>query len=183
MGQELAVTPLQLAMAFAAIANDGVLMKPLIVKEIRDEEGKVVRRFEPQAARRAVSEKTAKTMKSILRKVVTEGTGKRAEIEGYSPGGKTGTAQRALPVTDETGRIVKWVYSDTIFNSTFCGFAPAEDPEIVILVALQSTVKPKHFGGTVAAPVFARIGEKALKYLQVQPHEEKEENTRSAQLN
>jgi len=182
MGQEVAVTPLQLAMAFGAIANDGVLMKPLIVKEIRDEAGTVVNRFEPQPVRRVISEDTARTMRSILRKVISEGTGKRAEIEGYLPAGKTGTAQRALPVTDENGRIKKWVYSDKIFNSTFCGFAPFDDPQVVILVTLQGTVKPQHFGGIVAAPVFARIGEKVLKYLRVQPGEGKAKSIASAQL-
>jgi cell division protein FtsI (penicillin-binding protein 3) len=179
MGQEVAVTPLQLAMAFGAIANDGVLMKPLIIKEIKDEAGQVVKSFEPQSVGRAISPKTAKTMKSVLRKVVAQGTGKRAEIKGYSPAGKTGTAQRALPVTDESGQILRWVYSDKVFNSTFCGFAPAQNPRAVILVVLQGTIKPKHFGGTVAAPVFAAIGEKVLQYLQVQPVEEVE-NTPSA---
>jgi len=171
MGQEVAVTPLQLAMAYAAIANGGVLMKPLIVKEIRDGEGKPAIRFEPQPVRRVISEKTAQTMRLALEKVVSEGTGKRANIKGYSEGGKTGTAQRALPVTDEAGRIKKWVYSNMVFNSTFCGFAPVENPRVVILVTLQGTVKPRHYGGTVAAPVFAQVGEKVLKYLHVQPDE------------
>jgi len=173
MGQEVAVTPLQLTMAFAGIANGGVLMKPLIIKEVRDESGDVIARFDPQPLGRAISQETAAKMKSILRRVVSpEGTGNRADIKGYSQAGKTGTAQRALPVTDESGRIVKWVYSDTIFNSTFCGFAPVDNPQIVIVVTLQGTVKPYHFGGKVAAPVFAQIGEKVLRYLQVQPDEE-----------
>jgi cell division protein FtsI (penicillin-binding protein 3) len=172
MGQEVAVTPLQLVMAFAAIANEGVLMKPTIVKEIMDESGKVLTRFEPEAVGRAVSTATAKTMKSILERVVSEGTGKRADIKGYSEAGKTGTAQRALPVKNESGRIVKWVYSDTVFNSSFVGFAPVGHPEVAILVTLQGTVRPKHYGGTVAGPVFARIGERILKHLQVKPDEE-----------
>lgn len=172
MGQEIAVTPLQLAMAFAAIANDGILMKPLIFKEITDETGRTETSFEPQPVRRVLSEKTAGTMKRILQKVVLEGTGKRADVKGYTEAGKTGTAQRALPVKDENGRIVKWVYSDTIFNSTFCGFAPVENPEVVVLVTLQGTVRPKHFGGTVAGPAFARIGERVLRYLQILPDAE-----------
>jgi len=169
MGQELAVTPLQLVMAFAAIAKEGVLMKPMILKEITDEAGEVVTRFEPEPVGRAVSKATAKAMKSILQRVVSEGTGKRANIKGYTEAGKTGTAQRALPLKNESGRIVKWVYSDTVFNSSFCGFAPVEDPQIAILVTLQSTIRPKHYGGTVAGPVFARIGERVLKHLQVKP--------------
>ena len=172
MGQEVAMTPLQLAMAFAAIANDGILMKPLIVKEITDEAGRTQTSFAPEPVGRVLSERTASTMKRILQKVVLEGTGKRADIKEYTEAGKTGTAQRALPVKDENGRIVKWVYSDTVFNSTFCGFAPAENPEIVILVTLQGTVRPKHFGGTVAGPAFARIGERVLRYLQVLPDAE-----------
>ncbi len=184
MGQEVAVTPLQLAMGLAAIANGGVLMKPLIVKEIRarqpgrgeENAGEVVTRFEPQGVRRVISEEAAETMRSILQRVVSrEGTGRRADIKGYSQAGKTGTAQRALPVTDDRGR-VRWVYSHTVFNSTFCGFAPVKDPQVVILVTLQGTVKPHHYGGTVAGPVFARIGEKVLKYLHVQPDEEKAES-------
>lgn len=172
MGQEVAVTPLQLAMAFAAIANDGVLMKPMILREITDEAGATETKFTPQAVGRALSEKTARTMKAILEKVVLDGTGKRADIKGYTEAGKTGTAQRALPVKDENGRIVKWVYSDTVFNSSFCGFAPAENPEIAVLITLQGTVRPKHFGGTVAGPAFARIGERVLRYLQVTPDAE-----------
>ncbi len=180
MGQEVAVTPLQLAMAFGAIANGGVLMKPLIVKEVRDQTGEILESFEPQPVGRAISQETAGIMRAILRKVVAKGTGKRAEIQGYFPAGKTGTAQRALPVEDDNGRIVKWVYSDTIFNSIFCGFAPAQKPRVVILIVLQGTVKPKHFGGTVAGPVFARIGEKVLEYLQVQPEEEPESTSNGA---
>jgi cell division protein FtsI/penicillin-binding protein 2 len=182
MGQEVAVTPLQLAMAMAAIANGGVLMKPQIIKEIRDESGKVMEQFEPQVVRQVISESTAETMKSFLQKVVSkEGTGRRADIPGYSQGGKTGTAQKALPVRNETGEIVKWVYSDTVFNSTFCGFAPVDNPQVAILITLQGTVKPHHFGGTVAGPAFSRIGERVLKYLQVEP-DEKEELKTSAQL-
>ncbi len=172
MGQEIAVTPLQLAMALAAIANDGVLMKPMILKKITDDAGRTVAQFKPEPAGRAVSKETARTMKSILHRVVLEGTGKRANIKGYTEAGKTGTAQRALPVKNESGRIVKWVYSDTVFNSSFIGFAPVENPEIVILVTLQSTVRPRHYGGTVAGPVFARIGERVLKHLQVSFDEE-----------
>lgn len=184
MGQEVAITPLQLAMGIAAIANGGVVMKPRIVKEIRDAQGTVVTRFTAQPVRRVISKETAEVMRSILRRAVSgEGTGRRADIKGYSQGGKTGTAQRALPVKDAAGRTLKWVYSDTVFNSTFCGFAPVGDPEIVIVVTLQGTIKPKHFGGTVAAPVFARIGEKVLKYLQVQPDEEEAEATSLAELN
>ncbi len=184
MGQEIAVTPLQLVMAFGVIANGGVLMKPLIVKEIREGTERVVLRHEPQAVRRVVSEETAGRMKRILERVVsTEGTGRRGDIKGYSQAGKTGTAQRALPVKNESGEIVKWVYSDTVFNSTFCGFAPVDDPQVVILVAMQNTVKPHHYGGTVAGPVFARIGEKVLKYLQIRPDEEESISKRTAQLN
>ncbi len=180
MGQEIAVTPLQLVMAFAAIANDGVLMKPMIIREVRDETGAIVTQFHPEPVRRVVSEATASTMKAFLRKVVSkEGTGRRADIKGYSQAGKTGTAQKALPVKNESGQIKKWVYSDTVFNSTFCGFAPVDEPEIAILVTLQGTVKPRHFGGTVAGPVFAKVGEKVLKYLQVQPDEEDDKSPSS----
>jgi cell division protein FtsI (penicillin-binding protein 3) len=184
MGQEVAVTPLQLAMAFTIVANEGVLMKPLLIKEIQEIGGNALTRFEPEVVRRAISRESANTMKLTLQKVVaTGGTGTRADIKGYSQGGKTGTAQRALPVKNEAGKIVKWVYSDTVFNSTFCGFAPVENPQVVILVALQGTVRPRHYGGTVAGPVFARIGEKVLEYLQVQPDEEVPDRKRSARLN
>jgi cell division protein FtsI (penicillin-binding protein 3) len=160
MGQEIGVTPLQLALAYCAIANGGTLMEPRLVARTVDENGNVVEAFPPRAVRRVISEDVARQVTAAMKAVVTEeGTGRRADIPGYTQAGKTGTAEKII-----NGR-----YSDTIFDSSFVGFAPAGNPQIVIVVTLYGTVKPNHYGGTVAAPVFAEIGTNVLQYMEVAP--------------
>jgi len=159
-GQEIGVTPLQLALAYCAIANGGTLMEPRLVARTVDGNGNVVEIFPPAAVGRAISENVARQITATMKAVVTEeGTGHRADIPGYTQAGKTSTAQKFIE-----GR-----YSETIFDSSFAGFAPADDPQIVIVVTLYRTVKPNHFGGTVAAPVFAEIGTNVLRYMEVAP--------------
>lgn len=153
-GQGLQVTPLGLVAAYAAIANDGVYVKPRLLLH------------EPVETRIVLSPKVARQMREYLRAVVDEGTGKLAEVKGYDIAGKTGTAQKVIP-----GRRG---YAPGKYVASFVGFAPADNPRIVVLVAVDEPHNG-YFGGTVAAPAFARITERVLVYLGVPaaPEEEK----------
>lgn len=155
-GHGVAVTSLQLASAFATLANDGVLMRPYIVQDIRNGQDKVVKANSPQYVWQAVQAKTAQQVLELLERVVEKGgTGKRAQIEGFRVAGKTGTAQKL----DENGR-----YSQDAYIASFVGIVPADAPRLVIAVAID---EPRHgrYGGLVAAPVFQAIGTKALASL------------------
>jgi len=159
-GQEIGVTALQMTAAVAAVANGGYLMKPTIVRQIEDSEGRVVREGRPTAVRRVLDGATAATLTEILRGVVVKGTGHRAAIPGYAVAGKTGTAQKVEP----GGK-----YSMIDHVASFVGFVPASRPALVILVSLDTPKGPANEGGDVAAPVFARIAEPALRRLAVAP--------------
>ena len=163
IGQEIAVTPLQLLTAVSAVANEGWLMRPFLVREISDHQGRSVWEHVPHIRRRPISAETAKTVTDLLVNVVDRGTGKRAAIPGYRVAGKTGTAQKVDP---ETG-----TYSSTKFVGSFVGFVPAEDPQLAILVMIDEPQGPA-WGGVVAAPVFRKVAEQALRYLSVAPGEE-----------
>jgi cell division protein FtsI (penicillin-binding protein 3) len=152
-GQGIAVTPLQLARAFGAIANGGFLMRPYIVRRVLEEGGRVRQVGEPHIERRVISARAAAQVTELLRGVVDHGTGKAARIEGVAVAGKTGTAQK---IDVGTGR-----YHPRDRMSSFVGYLPADDPEMVILVVVDSPKKAK-YGGVVAAPVFHRIAEFAL---------------------
>ncbi|MBR9978534.1 MAG: PASTA domain-containing protein [Bacteroidetes bacterium] len=145
-GYGLAVTPLQLACAYAAIANDGVLMRPFIRKWLLDQERNIVDETVPQVVRRVVSSETSRIMRSFMQGVVDSGTARLAHIEGMSIGGKTGTSQR----------LVDGSYSDKSHVASFVGFFPVEDPKILILVILD---EPRHgyYGGSTAGPIFRKI--------------------------
>lgn len=158
MGQEIGVTPLQMVSALAAIANDGVLMKPYVVSEVRDQKGQPFKEVLPQVKRRVVSPETARTMTTILEGVVTNGTGTKAAIPGFRVAGKTGTAQKIDPRTG--------AYSATQFVGSFVGFVPAEAPRLAMIVIIDEP-QGEAWGGTVAAPVFRRVGEQVLTYLGV----------------
>jgi cell division protein FtsI (penicillin-binding protein 3) len=161
IGQEVAATPLQIITAVSAIANGGLLMRPHVVSEIRDADGRVVKVFPPEIKRIAVSPETTGKMMSILEGTVTKnGTGEKAAIPGYRVAGKTGTAQKIDPVTK------RYSMQDTV--SSFVGIVPAEDPRIVVLVVVDSP-KGMAWGGTIAAPVFKTIAEQVLRYLGVPP--------------
>lgn len=157
-GQGIAVTPIQLVTAMAAIANDGVMMKPRVVKAILDEKGNVVKEIKPREARRVISVRSAYTMKNILCQVVEKGTGKRAKVPGYFVAGKTGTAQI----------VHNGVYESDRYVASFLGFAPANNPRIAILIKVEEP-KGAIWGGVVAAPVFAEVAREALWYLKVPP--------------
>lgn len=156
-GQGITVTPIQLVSAMQAVANKGVLMKPRLVREVLDADGKVVKSFPSTVKRRVLSERTAMQMRQILRNVVTNGTGKKAENAVYPSGGKTGTAN----IVDNGG------YGGR-YNASFLGFAPYHDPRIAILVKVEDP-HPIHWGGSVAAPVFKVVAREALWRLGVRP--------------
>jgi cell division protein FtsI/penicillin-binding protein 2 len=159
-GQEIGVTALQMTAAVAAVANGGFLMKPTIVRHVEDSQGRIVRETRPVAVRRVLEPATAETLTDVLRGVVSSGTGHRAAIPGYSVAGKTGTAQKV----DASGR-----YSMIDHVASFVGFVPAAHPALVVLVSLDTPKGPANEGGDVAAPLFARIAEPALRRLAIPP--------------
>ena len=160
LGQEISVTPVQIATAFSAVANGGILVRPHIVRDLRAQDGSVARHVEPVMIRRVISQQTAQSLLTILRIAVEEGTGKEAALEQYSVAGKTGTAQKVDPVT---GR-----YSHQRVVASFVGAVPAESPRLVILVTIDEP-EILRWGGSVAAPTFREIARDALQYLRVPP--------------
>jgi cell division protein FtsI (penicillin-binding protein 3) len=159
-GQEVAVTGLQMATAVAAVANGGYLMRPLVVSHLEDHSGRVVKEWKPFAVRRVLDPQTVDVLTELLKEVVRSGTGRRAAVPGYVVAGKTGTAQKV----DATGG-----YSMIDHVASFVGFVPASHPALVILVSLDRPRGLYNQGGDVAAPVFARIAEQALRHLAVPP--------------
>ncbi len=158
-GQSVAVTPLQLLNAVCAVVNGGNLLKPYIVKEITDGNGDVIQAGVPAVTGHPVSAETSATMRTLLEKVVSEGGGKNARIDGYRIGGKTGTAQ---------------VYVDGVVSSethigSFVGFAPADDPKIAVLVIVDEADVAVDFGSVTAAPFARDILEKSLVYMGIAP--------------
>jgi cell division protein FtsI/penicillin-binding protein 2 len=165
MGHEVGVTPLQMVTAMATIANGGKLVTPRIVKAITQPDGTPVSTFTPTVLRQVISPQVAAQVSDALRDVVSErGTAKGATVAGFSVCGKTGTAQKVA----ETGG-----YTTGKYVVSFSGYMPAERPEFVALVVLDDakTKSELNYGGTVAAPIFARIAEKAAQYLDLQPHD------------
>ena len=163
IGQFVAVTAIQLCSAYQAIANDGMRMRPHIVEKIVASNGAETYRCVPQPLGRAVSAKTARTMREVMLEVASpKGTARRAAVRGYSVAGKTGTAQKQIP----GGR----GYYAGLYRATFCGIVPASDPRLVVLVTLDFDAKTKfHQGGNSAGPVFRRIAKAVLRYLMVPP--------------
>jgi len=156
IGQEVVVTPLQLVSAIAAIANDGIYMRPFVVKYVKDNSEQIIRTFEPKAINQVISPQTAQRTKKILTGVVDNGTGRKAQINGVAVAGKTGTAQK----------VVGGVYSHNKFYASFIGFAPADNPRLAAVVVFDEP-HPSYYGGTVAAPVFQEVISDALKYLEM----------------
>src|SRR5271156_2695564 len=166
MGQSVAVTPLQLVTAMSCIANGGKLMKPMIVSDITDQNGRPVANFTPETVRQVVSAETARKITSALKDVVSkQGTAQKAAVPGFRVAGKTGTAQKVDP---------RGGYMSGRYVTSFVGFMPADDPKFTLLVLLDDpTMKEgEAFGGVVAGPVFARIAERAARYLDLRPTEE-----------
>jgi cell division protein FtsI (penicillin-binding protein 3) len=166
MGQEIGISPLQLISLISTIANDGVHVPPRIVAgslspQTAAQNAPQTIAFQPAEGTRVISSLTAAEMRQMLQGVVLHGTGRRAILEGYSSAGKTGTAQKVDPATG--------LYSKTKYVASFAGFAPINDPQIAVVVILDSAVG-LHQGGQVSAPVFQRIMQQVLEYLHV-PHD------------
>jgi cell division protein FtsI (penicillin-binding protein 3) len=159
-GQGVAVTPIQLAVAYAAIANGGNIIRPYVVKAAYDTEGRAILTHTPQVMRRAIAPDIAHQMNLLLRNVVMSdgGTAAKARVDGFIVAGKTGTAQMVNP---ENG-----TYYQNRHVSSFVGFLPADDPRLLILVALYD-VGHEHFGGLIAAPVFSEIAQGAVRDLNI----------------
>ena len=147
IGHEIGVTAIQMAMAYSALANGGVLLVPRIALEARDAKGSVVAKFSPAAIRRVISKRTDATMQDFCTEVVLKGTGMKAAVDGIPVAGKTGTSQKAV-----NGR-----YQDNKYVASFIGFAPAPNPRVVCLVVLDEPVFPYCWGGKSAAIVFSKI--------------------------
>ncbi|MBO8128606.1 MAG: stage V sporulation protein D [Peptococcaceae bacterium] len=158
IGQSIAVTPIQLITAVSAVVNGGKLMKPMLVQKVIDKDGNIVKEFEPQVVRNVLSPETCDKAKKLLEDVVLKGTGVNAHVEGYRVGGKTGTAQ----VVGPSGGYVSGRYV-----SSFVGFAPVEDPQVVILVVVSEPKGGVYFGSQVAAPAFRNVMDDTLHYLGV----------------
>ncbi|MCX4286615.1 MAG: penicillin-binding transpeptidase domain-containing protein, partial [Clostridia bacterium] len=160
-GQTIAVTALQLCMATASAVNGGLLMQPYLVKEISDPTtGKVVKRFSPTVVNRTVSAETSAQIASMLKRVVDEGGGKNAKIEGYQVGGKTGTAQKFVDGALATGKYV----------SSFIGFFPASSPKYLALMIVDEP-EGQSYGSIVAAPYAALVFQEIINYKNISPLE------------
>ena len=161
-GQAIAITPMQLIVATAAAINGGHLVTPYLMKEITDSAGRTVVRNYPAEKRSVISESTSATVRSLLKNVVSLGSGKLAGVAGYSIGGKTGTAQKY-----QDGKIAAGKYV-----SSFIGFSTVEDPEYVVYFMVDEPVGYRYYGSLVAAPYVGRVFSEIFKYKKIVPIEE-----------
>jgi stage V sporulation protein D (sporulation-specific penicillin-binding protein) len=159
IGQSISVTPIQIITAISAVANDGMLMKPQLIKEVRDYKGTIINKIKLEPVRQVISKSTSRQLAGILEKVVSEGTGKNAYLEGFRIAGKTGTAQKAGVGGYTQGKYI----------SSFAGFAPADDPQVALLVVIDEPQGDYYYGGTIAAPIFKNLAKDTLRYLNVTP--------------
>jgi membrane peptidoglycan carboxypeptidase len=151
-GYEVAVTPLQIASAYAAVANKGVLMKPFLVSQIQDKAGEVLFEQRPQIIRRVISEQTVALLVQAFEGVVERGTAKEAHIQGVRVAGKTGTSKK----------VIDGHYGVGTYTGSFVGFFPVEDPQVVCLVMMDNPQGGSYYGGSVSAPVFRAIAERII---------------------
>ncbi len=161
IGQSIAVTPLQLITAISAIANDGILLKPHIVKMIKNADGTTYSETHPEEVRRTIDSAIDKTLVGLLEQVVASGGGKKASAKGYRVAGKTGTAQKIRE--DGLG------YAEGRYIASFCGFAPVENPQIALLVIIDEPSGGNFYGGQIAAPVAGRIFSQVMRYMRIEP--------------
>jgi cell division protein FtsI/penicillin-binding protein 2 len=160
MGQGIAVTRMQMVMAMCAIANHGLLMRPMLVDRLEDEHHNVVAKYGPQKVRQVIGQPADEMMIQALKTVVSpDGTAPKAALEHYTVAGKTGTANKV-----ENGQYVRK------FFSSFIGFFPADNPELCISVTLDEP-KQGYYGGQIAAPIFKQIAERAANYLNIKPED------------
>lgn len=160
MGHGIAVTRLQMAMAMATLANDGWLMRPMLVNRVEDNTGHVITQYQPQRVRQVVSEATASQMVKALKTVVAPGgTATMAAMTNYTVAGKTGTAQKPGKGGYQAGKYI----------SSFIGFFPADDPQVCISIVLDEPSKNGYYGGVVAAPIFREVARNVASYLHIPP--------------
>lgn len=162
IGQSIAVTPLQLVRAMSAVANDGVLLKPHIVKSIKNANGSVYSETQVEAVRKTIDPAVDKTLVGLLEQVVATGGGQKAKVRGYRVAGKTGTAQKIRE--DGTG------YAEGRYIASFLGFGPVENPKITLLVMIDDP-SGVFYGGQIAAPVASRIFSQVFRYMRIEPSE------------
>ena len=160
IGQSIAVTPLQLVRAMSAVANDGLLLKPHIVKSIKNANGTTYSETQVEPVRKTIDPATDKTLAGLLEQVVATGGGQKAKVRGYRVAGKTGTAQKIR--ADGTG------YAEGSYIASFCGFGPVENPQIALLVMIDDP-SGVFYGGQIAAPVAGRIFSQVFRYLRIEP--------------
>ena len=160
IGQSIAVTPLQLVTAMSAVANDGILLKPHILKMIKNANGTTFSETKVEEVRRSIESATDKTLVSLLEQVVATGGGGKAKVKGYRIAGKTGTAQKIRE--EELG------YQEGRYIASFCGFAPVENPRLTLLVMIDDPYGA-FYGGQIAAPVAGRIFSQLFRYLRIEP--------------
>lgn len=165
-GQSIAVTPLQLISSFSAVVNGGFLYEPVLTKGIQDSEDNYIEENDPTVVSQPISEQTSAVMRDILESVVAEGSGKNCYIPGYRVGGKTGTAQKY----DENGQIMRGKHI-----ASFIGFAPADDPQIVVLIVVDEPDVAVDFGSIVAAPYVKNVLLESLQYMGILPDYEEAE--------
>jgi membrane peptidoglycan carboxypeptidase len=149
IGHELSITPLQLVLAYASVANGGVMMRPMLVREVREPGGRTIRRYSPQASHRVFSEHTTEQLREMLTAVVDSGTARAARVSGLRVAGKTGTAQKYDAAVG--------TYGKGLYLSSFVGFAPADGPRLVGVVVIDEPRGRRYYGGEVAAPVFREV--------------------------
>ena len=159
-GQSFQVTPLQMISAISAVANDGKLLKPHVVKNITDQTGNITKTFDTTEVRQVISPQTALTLRNIMGVVVSEGTGKKAYLEGFNIGGKTGTSEKT---PRGNGKYI----------ASFAGIAPVNDPKIALLLMLDEPTGD-YMGGTIASPLAGKIFDDVLRYMNVEPENKNE---------
>lgn len=169
-GQRLNVTPLQMATAIACVANDGVLMKPRIVKQVTNTDSGSVSEFPVTQVRQVISKETAQEVKSMMESVVTIGTGKHAAVSGYSIGGKTGTSEPVYNKTEEG------------YVASYVAISPVEDTQVVLLLTLYDPPKSNHQGGQLAGPVVSQMLSEILPYLGIPSNENSSDSSSSDNL-
>lgn len=164
-GQNFAITPIQMVTAIASVGNGGKLMQPYIVKEITDSDGNVVESKTPIVKRQVVSEEVTKKVIDAMEENATTGSAKNGYVAGYKVAGKTGTSEKKIYHNDGSQEYI----------ASFCGFAPADDPQVCLLVYFDDPVGDSYYGSAVAAPVFANIMSEVLPYLNVEAEYTEEE--------
>ena len=161
IGHSIAVTPLQLVTAMSAVANDGVLLKPHIIKQITNADGSVYKEYGREEVHRVIDSATDKTLVGLLEQVVATGGGSKAAVKGYRIAGRTGTAQK---INEHTSG-----YMEGRYIASFCGFAPVENPELVVLVVIDDPSAGSFYGGQIAAPVARDIFSQLFRFMHISP--------------